>query len=805
MCSLSVTLPAMLEEPLGHRTDQRLCAPLESFGPGDLARAGGKAVNLGELIHAGFPVPAGFVISTEVYRRAMAGGATSSEVIAELGLPEGVASEIRAAYAALGGGVVAVRSSATAEDLPGAAFAGQQETYLDVTGDDQLLSAVRECWASLWSERAVSYRDRLGIDPETVAMAVVVQRMVPAEFAGVMFTAHPVSGDRGQIVIDSHPGSGEAVVSGAVTPDHAVISAGNDLDERRRGESSTRLDDVDLIRIAEMGRGVARHFGRPQDIEWAIADGQLWALQTRAMTALPPPVRELNWFQRTLGAVLVEMMPRRPLPMELTGWILPVLAPLVEGMTYEMAGLQVDFEAMLPDHDCVVTEHIPPTPRPTRHVPTHLVRSIRRALRHRPGDWSADPRHVRYLSEVRQLADLDLTTLTWQELLDLGARVRSASELVTEVRIDFLPATAVAMARLRVLLKVLGLVRHFSALVTGGETLTRQATEQLTEMADMVREDLALTERFAGLDAPALATFIENHPDAARLRERLEEFKDRFGHRETTSLLMVHDPGWGEDPVAVPELIRVLAQQPADVRSDVAEEAQRAIDAHPLVRPSGLGRIVRSLARTARDGVALREDTHSEVARLMPIIRTMIVEIGRRLADKDLILDAEDVWYLRWSEVAVEPAPGVTGRGQELRSNLARRREALEAMAGAPMVNPASLYPGRSASDALLSGVAGGGGRATGTVRVVHCAAEFGQLQTGEILVCPATNPAWTPLFTMAGAVVVDHGGLASHAAIVAREYGIPAVMATGSGTTTLRDGQTVTVDGDAGLVLDDG
>lgn len=802
MRSLFATLPVMLEEPLSHRTHQHFCAPLESFGHGDLDRAGGKAANLGELIRTGFPVPAGFVISTEAYQRAMAGGTTSPEVIGELELPERVASSIRAAYAALGGGVVAVRSSATAEDLPGAAFAGQQETYLDVTGDDQLLSAVRDCWASLWSERAVSYRDRLGIDPATVAMAVVVQRMVPAEFAGVMLTAHPVSGDRGQIVIDSHPGLGEAVVSGAVTPDHAVISADNDLDERRRGESSTRLDDVDLIRIAEMGRAVARHFGRPQDIEWAIADGQLWALQARAMTALPPPVRKLNRFQRTFGAVLVEMMPRRPLPMELTGWILQVLAPLVEGMGYGLAGFQIDFEAMLPADDGVVTEYIPPTPRPTRHVPTHLVRSIRRARQYQPGDWSTDPRHVDYLSEVSELGDLDLTTLTWRELLDLGARVRSASELVTEVRIDFLPATAVAMARLRMLLKALGLKQHFSALVTGGETLTRQATEQLTEMADMVREDPTLTERFASLDAPALATFIENHPDAAQLRERLDEFKDRFGHRETTSLLMVHDPGWGQDPVAVPELIRVLAQQRPDTRTDVAEGAQRAIDAHPLVRRTGLGRIVRSLARTVRDGVALREDTHFEVARLMPVIRAMILELGRRLAAAGLILDAEDVWYLIWSEVSAEPRPGDVRRREELQSRVARRRDALDAMAGAPMVNPASLYSSRSDSDALLSGVGGGGGRATGKVRVVHSASEFGLLQTGEVLVCQATNPSWTPLFTRASAVVVDHGGLASHAAIVAREYGIPAVMATGSGTVTLRDGQVVIVDGDAGLVL---
>ncbi|HMR22256.1 MAG TPA: PEP/pyruvate-binding domain-containing protein, partial [Micropruina sp.] len=265
--------------------------PLTRIGAADLETAGGKGANLGELMAAGFRVPRGFVVTTAAYRRAVgAPGPQTRDAVRALPVPDDIARAIAERYAEIGAGPVAVRSSATAEDLPGAAFAGQQDSYLGVVGEQRVIDAVRDCWASLWTERAIAYRERLGIDPGGVAIAVVVQRMVEADHAGVMFTADPVTGARDRIVIDSNPGLGEAVVSGLVTPDHVVLDAGDRVVEHRPGRreviirsrrdgGTQQVDEAasgaperaDLIRLAAVGRRIAEHFGRPQDIEWAIA------------------------------------------------------------------------------------------------------------------------------------------------------------------------------------------------------------------------------------------------------------------------------------------------------------------------------------------------------------------------------------------------------------------------------------------------------------------------------------------------------------------------------------------------------
>lgn len=337
------------------------CVPLGSVGRDDVATAGGKGANLGELIRAGFQVPAGFVVTTDAYRHATDAVRRAAGDVRAAAVPRDLAEAIAASYAEIGGGPVAVRSSATAEDLPGAAFAGQQETYLNVIGNDAVVAAVRDCWASLWSERAVAYRARLGIDPGAVAIAVVVQRLVPADLAGVMFTANPVTGSREDILIDSSPGLGEAVVSGAVTPDHAVLDRGGRVVSRVSGRAEQAVvaaaaggtrsieaaadavaSDELLGRIARLGVQIERHFGVPQDIEWAVRDEEVFVLQARPMTALPPPVRRLGWVQRWFGSVLVELLPRRPLPLELTGWILPVMGPVITGMYGAILGLRLD-------------------------------------------------------------------------------------------------------------------------------------------------------------------------------------------------------------------------------------------------------------------------------------------------------------------------------------------------------------------------------------------------------------------------------------------------------------------------------
>src|SRR6478735_720526 len=301
----------------------------------DLAEVGGKARNLGILLRAGFPVPPGFCVTTAGYRKAVGSRLTdlfaelvaaaddqtgqhrlaglARELVATAPVPAELAEQITAAYAGLGEDVpVAVRSSATAEDLEGASFAGQQDTYLNVVGADALLNAVRRCWASLWTDRAVSYRASIGIDPAGVALAVVVQVMVDAVAAGVMFTADPVAGTRHRAFIDASTGLGEAVVSGAVNPDHLVVDAvsgvvlehrlgdkrlairavpggGTVAEQLPDGSAAGCLSDAQAAELARLGDGVEGHYGAPQDTEWALdGAGTFWLTQARPITPLYP-------------------------------------------------------------------------------------------------------------------------------------------------------------------------------------------------------------------------------------------------------------------------------------------------------------------------------------------------------------------------------------------------------------------------------------------------------------------------------------------------------------------------------------
>jgi pyruvate,water dikinase len=309
---------------------------LADVGKNDGARVGGKGANLGELLRAGLPVPPGFVLTTAAYRHFVAANALGPEIerlarpapaddpaalegaaraigglFASGAMPAEIARATREAYLRLQEPPVAVRSSATAEDLPGASFAGQMETYLKVRGTDALLAAVRRCWASLWTARAIAYRANQGVAPAEVGLAVVVQEQLPAEAAGVLFTANPVSGRRDQMVIDGSWGLGEAVVGGRVTPDHWLVDArtGAVLEARvvcKKLMTATQgpgtalvpvpgdlrekpaLDEAQLAALVDLGRRAAGHFGSPQDVEWALARGRLYLVQSRPITSLFP-------------------------------------------------------------------------------------------------------------------------------------------------------------------------------------------------------------------------------------------------------------------------------------------------------------------------------------------------------------------------------------------------------------------------------------------------------------------------------------------------------------------------------------
>jgi pyruvate,water dikinase len=379
--------------------------PFTQLNQANIATAGGKGANLGELTTANFPVPSGFVLTTAAYDIFMqthdlqpqiislantvsvtepqSGERAATQIkqlVGEHEIPEEIATELVAAWRDLGGGPVAVRSSATAEDLPGASFAGQQDTYLNIQDEAALLAAVKSCWASLWTARAIAYRLRQGVDSATISLAVVIQQLIPAEIAGILFTADPVSGEREQIFINATWGLGEAIVGGQVTPDTVVVAKQSWAVVSRetavktimtvRTDSGTTaqpvpqekqrepvLDDETAVQLAQLGVQIEAHYDMPVDIEWAIAEGQIAVLQARPITSLPPaPLKDVKWepiFPDTIWMrrQIVEHMPAPLSPLfedlYLKQGLEQSLKYLVAAM-YEVTGVHFNFENMVP-------------------------------------------------------------------------------------------------------------------------------------------------------------------------------------------------------------------------------------------------------------------------------------------------------------------------------------------------------------------------------------------------------------------------------------------------------------------------
>jgi pyruvate,water dikinase len=824
------------------------------------------------LVRAGFPVPPGFVVTTPAYDRFVAEGGLRQTIARGLDehpasgagirdafeaspVPREVAETILAAYQQLGEGPVAVRSSATAEDLPEAAFAGQQDTFLNVIGAEALLEAVRRCWASLWTDRAIAYRARQGIEQQSVSLAVVVQRMVPAEVAGVLLTANPVTGARNETVIDANPGLGEAVVSGAVTPDHFVLRRrwwGRSIIERRAGrrevvvrsraeggtesiaaEAGTQPDagsggtpgrgwapslpDRALRRLARLGRAIQRHFGAPQDVEWAWAAGEPFIVQSRPITALPEPAPRLDRLRQTLLAMAGELVPARPYPLDQTTWA-PALFGGAVGWFLRPLGLAArPIDEVFTEQDGVVIQLSGRSPiRLTPGLLLAPLRLLQLAWRYNPLHWRSDPLLSQALARAGVLEARDPQSLSWEELL---AAVREALllpiALAGEPRRRYFPRAALAAGLLRLVLGLLGRVDRFGALLSGVETRTLEANRALEEPAAQIRSDSVLMDTFSGHRAGELLAALDAHPSGRAFLAELRHFLDRYGHREAV-ITSVFQPTWKdapEVPLGIPKGL-VLAPPPPPRSGPPAWEAARdEMLAHPLLRLRPLRAAFLKWLAEARCLMQIREDTHFYATRALPILRRALMEFGRRLVDAGVLDAPADVFHLKMGELEQvdgtwPPPPPLAG---ELRSVAAQRKSQRAALEATPLVDsrllrralpvPGALWAGRG--NVLLRGTPGSPGVAEGPVRVIRGGAEFGKLRPGEVLVAPLTYPAWTPLFQRAAAVVVDSGGAASHAAIVAREYGIPAVMATIDGTARLADGQRVRVDGEQGLVLE--
>jgi pyruvate,water dikinase len=850
-----------------------------------LALAGGKGASLARLAAADLPVPDAFVIATAAYQRFVHDNELQSSLLAALQparasqpatletashaisklfaqarLPEAVSDAVRRAYDALGGTdqPVAVRSSATAEDLPGMSFAGQQETYLNVSGA-AILDAVRRCWASLWTARAIGYRLTMGVDQGSVSMAVVVQRMLRSEVSGVLFTANPITGDRTELVIDASYGLGEAVVSGMVTPDRLVVDKTTLVvkeavlgakavavrpsptqgtvseavaDDRRRQRA---LSDQWVRELGALAIRVERRSGGvPQDLEWAVADGRCWLLQARPMTGLPPaPLRDVRWEAPIPGTNWIRRQVAENMP--------EPLSPLFEELYLE-EGMQLAMDIageMTGEKVLVVDTGLPwyttvngyaymcATTTPNwRGLPKALAallsgKMVLPIFREAVPYWR-DQVLPTHLSTIERWTTLELATASDEQLLD-GIRELARSEAVYWGSTTLV--IAVAKGSDQVLSAFLSLVRPRRGLssalfLRGFASKALDAEAELQSIAEQVHACEELRKLVASTPARGLLDALNANASGRVIVERLHRYLDRYGH-QVYNLDFV-EPTQAEEPIPVLLSLKVQVQQPTgDVRArqdDMARERDMLVETTARSLGSVSRHVFLKVERWAQSLAPYREEALFYVGSAWPALRRLALELGARLVAGGSLAMPDGVFYLQTAELQAASAARAAGQARPDLSILANERRDLRT-ARQRLQPPAAVPPSsrwkfgpidisfaetqkRNVTEGpTLHGFSVSPGRVTAPASVILSPADFDKMVPDTILVCPTTNPAWTPLFAHARGLVTDVGGVAAHGSIVAREYGIPAVMGTGSATRRIATARLISVDGNAGTV----
>ena len=879
------------------KNDGSWVSPLGDLGRDDVAEAGGKAANLGELVGAGVPVPPGFVVTTAAYRAYVAANDLQDRIIASVpgadadtgsyeiaareiaslfaagAVPDELTAQISDSYRALSGGsesAVAVRSSATAEDLEGASFAGQQDTYLNIRGVDAVLDAVQRCWASLWTARAMAYRARQGIEPAEVSLAVVVQELVDAAAAGVMFTADPSTGRRDTVLISAAWGLGEAVVGGLVNTDQLTLTGdvltvtdrqtADKAVQTVRTEAGTTevevpedrrrvpvLDDSAARDLASLGRRIAEHFGAPQDIEWARSTtGQLLIVQSRPITALPAPtgpvptdwaVPDDGWYFR---ASIVEQLPD-PLTPLFAELIEPAVVNSITALMTEVLG----DGSVRPGDVAFPTVNGYAYYAYGRAGMRRMLRASPRAMWAAFGPHGLNPR-LRWERESRpgyqQLVDAwttrDVDGLSATELLDgIAGLVEAGAVYYTAVQ-TIIPMAATSE---------IALTRYYdafirrdgdppaSALLLGFDSEPIRAERSLWDLARWAADDHELAAWLTGTEAADIVSALDlagpfetsgersmdggtsTPSSAAEFAARFRQHLDAYGHAVYN--LDVANPVAADDPAPLVDTVRLYLKGQAGDPYERQRRLQQKRDAATVVIRRRIDPVRRGqfdwLLRKAQAIAPIREDALADVGLAWPQLRRMLAELGSRLVETGAVDQRDDVFWCRRTEIEAALATDSSGSTPRagLRDVVEQRRQTWRGQRRAtpPQLLPqgtwmdsmGSMMPATMAEQTgdVLSGIGASSGRVTGTARVLDGPADFARLQPGEVLVASITTPAWTSLFARAAAVVTDIGGPLSHSSIVAREYGIPAVLGTAVATRRVIDGQQITVDGDAGKV----
>ncbi len=846
---------------------------------------GGKAAHLGELSRIeGVRVPDGFCVTTDAFRQIVAEtpsiddlldrlsgvkpddraainelSAQIRRVLEDVPMPPGLVAAIGAQLARLGEqAAYAVRSSATAEDLPSASFAGQQDSYLNVIGLGPICKRVSRCWASLFTDRAVTYRLQNGFDHRKVRMAVVVQRMICPDAAGVLFTADPVTSNRKLTSVEAVFGLGEALVSGLVNPDSYQVRDGKVIAKTLASKESairvspgggTReypieperqqqpaLTDEQVLRLTQLGRRIEAHFGRPQDIEWCLVDDGFQIVQSRPITTLfpvPETGDDENHVYLSVGHQQMMTDPMKPLGLSV--WHLTTSAVMAEAggrlfvdVTQRLASpatrsgfLDVvgkgdpltrdalesvldrgDFVPSLPDEA--------PSGAPVRGAATPIEN---------------DPAIVTELIEksAASLAALerDIRTLSGPALFDF-MRV-SFDE---DKRLLFDPRSMqVIMAGMESTWWLNDRLQEWLGEKNAADTLTQSAPHNVTSEMGLALLDVADAIR----PYPAVVAFLEQVEGAGRTddsfldeltgfaggdaaRGAIRAFLDKYGMR-CAGEIDITRPRWSEQPATlVPTILTNIKNfEPGASAARFehglrqARQKEHEVLARLRALPDGEQKAdeAKQMIDRVRTFIGYREyPKYGRVSRAF-VYKQALLREAERLVQAGTLRDKDDIFYLRFEELHE-----VVRTNHVDRELIAQRKEAFRSyQALTPpraLTSDGECISGAYRRDDLppgaLAGLAVSGGTVEGRARVIRNMAQA-DLEPGDILVTPYTDPSWTPLFVASKGLVTEVGGLMTHGAVIAREYGLPAVVGVAKATQLIRDGQRIRLHGTEGYV----
>jgi len=935
---------------------------------------GGKGRSLAEMVNAGLDVPGGFYLTTAAYRGFVAENDLQAKII-ELAKPvigeytlsfdaaseaiqalfskgklsHAMSAEIREAYAALEGDdpPVAVRSSANAEDLPDMSFAGQQDTYLNVRGADAIVAAVRDCWASLWTSRAISYRHQMGIEQDAVAMGVVVQQMVASEVSGILFTANPATGERSEMIINSSFGLGEAVVGGQVTPDtyvvdrksmkaietiigakeQKIVSDGEqgtrleDIAENERGQSS--LSAKAIRELVTLALKTESHFeGVPQDIEWAYFEGKLYMLQSRPITNLPPQPIKVDWVPNPPAQILarrqiIENIPDPCTPLFDELYLTEGLETVEKGKKHasymvgggatfvtlngyayqrfdwpqtiearkkrnasaamtdaEMDAAEIAADAellnkvqskkdtvadkMAADLDKARADHQKKIALMAGHDLGLFLESLTAEDRKAFDNWAGssdlediaasvtipkssnltftafnrtqvNERQIKgffehakpdIIATSEQWAMVDPTTASDEELLEGVSETAIASGMFwcSNGGHTFGVAKSTDDQLQAFLRETLPDHRFTSGqFLSGFKSKTLDANEHLFEIATKIRKDKGLAELVIVTPAKRMMKTLRQHPDAGPVVAAIDEYLAIYGHLGYS--LDFAEPLPLEDPSG---LLATLKTMISNTDYDPKNHVAKALKKREAAMEEILGLLeglhywqFRFRLWFTYRFYYIREEVMFYLYMPWPALRRLALELGRRLTEAGTIGETDHVFYLHTDEL--KKAIEARKKSKAVSEYVQLTAERFELREARKRLHPPGTVPFDASEDPgvkfketqfdndpnsdTMMGVPVSPGTITAPASLIRTAAEFDQMRPGSILVCPMTNPAWTPLFAHAAGLVTDMGGILGHGSIVAREYGIPAVVGTGTSTVRIKHGQMISVDGDTGTV----